>query len=166
MKDVAQTLEINRGRIEARTAENFPVNAEQVSFPHAEQAAKLWRAIDYPTKQKTSYEEVFLLSSHSPTQYDSAAMLSDKRGYWGIENGLHQRLDCSAMEDKSRVRNFNSAWNLGMFRRLAVSFAVHWIQRQPDPRQATLPGFFDDMRANNARKAFALVTASKASWLP
>jgi len=90
------------------------VNAEQVCFPHAEQAAKLWRAIDYPTKQKTSYEEVFLLSSHSPQEYDATAMLNDKRGYWGIENGLHQRLDCSAMEDKSRVRNFNSAWNLGV----------------------------------------------------
>lgn len=142
------------------------MNAEQVCFPHAEQAAKLWRAIDYPTEQKTSFEEVFLLSSHSPLEYDAAAMLSDKRGYWGIENGLHQRLDCSAMEDKSRVRNFNSAWNLGMFRRLAVSFAVHWIQRQPDPRQATLPGFFDAMRVNNARKAFALVAAARASWLP
>ena len=163
---MAQTLEINRGRIEARTAETFAVTAEQVCFPHAQQAAKLWRAIDYPSKNKTSFEELFLLTSHDPRDYDSTAMLSDKRGYWGIENGLHQRLDCSAMEDKSRVRNFNSAWNLGMFRRLAVSLAIHWIQRQPNSRDATLPGFFDAMREHKAQKAFALVTAAKASWVP
>ena len=166
MEQVAQTLEVNRGRIEARTVELFAVSAEQVCFPHAEQAAKLWRAVDYPAKNKASFEEVFLLTSHDPKDYDCKAILRDKRAYWGIENGLHQRLDCSAMEDKSRVRNFNSAWNLGMFRRLAISFAIHWIQYQPDPRQATLPGFFDAMCENKARKAFALVTASKASWLP
>jgi hypothetical protein len=109
---------------------------------------------------------VFLLSSHSIEECDAEAILSKKRGYWGIESGLHQRLDCSAYEDKSRVRNFKSAWNLGMFRRLSTSLAIHWIQRQSNPREATLTGFFDAMRANNARKAFALVTAEKASWLP
>ena len=166
MQQVAQTLERNRGRIEARAAETFAVSAEQVCFPHAQQAAKLWRAIDCPGKSKTSFEKVFLLSSHSPEEYDAKAMLSDKRGYWGIENGLHQRLDCSAMEDKSRVRTFNSAWNLGMFRRLALSLAIHWIQRQPNAREATLTGFYDAMGANKARKAFALVTAARASWLP
>ena len=166
MSSVAQTLEINRGRIEARALESFTVTAQQVCFPHARQAAKLWRAADEPNKEKTSFEEVFLLSSRSPDEYDASTMLKDKRGYWGIENGLHQRLDCSAYEDKSRVRNFNSAWNLGMFRRLAVSMAIYWIQRQTNPRKATLTGFFDAMKANNARKAFALVTADKASWLP
>ena len=159
-------MERNRGRIEARTLETFPVNAEQVCFPHARQAAKLWRAIDEPAKKKASFEEAFLLSSRTAPEYDAAAMLSDKRGYWGIESGLHQRLDCSAYEDKSRVRNFNAAWNLGMFRRLATSLAVHWMQQQTNPREATLTGFFDAMRANHARKAFALVTAKKASWLP
>jgi len=166
MENANQTLEINRGRIEARAIESFTVSAEQVCFPHAQQAAKLWRAFDAPKKGKTSFEEVFLLSSRGPDEYDAATMLRDKRGYWGIENGLHQRLDCSAYEDKSRVRNFNSAWNLGMFRRLAVSMAIYWIQRQTNPRQATLTGFFDAMKANDARKAFALVTADKASWLP
>lgn len=157
---------MNRGRVEARTAESFPVSAEQVCFPHAQQAARLQRAIDYPKKNKTSFEEVFLLSSHSADKYSVDDILDDKRGYWGIENGLHQRLDCSAMEDKSRVRNFNAAWNLGMFRRLSVSLGIHWIRHQPDPRKATLTGFYDAMDADHARKAFALVTAARASWLP
>lgn len=117
-------------------------------------------------KDKTSFEEVFLLSSHSAGEYSVDDILDDKRGYWGIENGLHQRLDCSAMEDKSKVRNFKAAWNLGMFRRLAVSLAVHWIRHQPDPRKATLTGFYDAMSADQARKAFALVTTARASWLP
>ena len=163
---MAQTLERNRGRIEARTVETFPVSPEQVCFPHARQAAKLWRAFDEPTKKKTSFEEAFLLSSRPASEYDAATMLADKRGYWGIESGLHQRLDCSAYEDKSRARNFNAAWNLGMFRRLATSLAIQWMQRQTNPREATLTGFFDAMRADHARNAFSLVTANKASWLP
>lgn len=163
---MAQTLERNRGRIEARTVEIFPVRAEEVCFPHALQAARLWRAFDEPAKKKASFEEAFLLSSHSSAECDAATMLSNKRGYWSIESGLHQRLDCSAYEDKSRVRNFNAAWNLGMFRRLATSLAIHWMQRQTNPREATLTGFFDAMRADHARKAFSLVTANKASWLP
>lgn len=163
---MAQTLERNRGRIEARTVEPFTVNAEQVCFPHAQQAAKLWRAIDEPTKEKTSFEETFLLSSRGAADYPATAILNDKRRYWGIENGLHQRLDCSAYEDKSRVRNPTAAWNLGMFRRLSVSLAIHWMQRQPNPRHATLTGFFDAMSADHARKAFALVSADKAAWLP
>ena len=122
--------------------------------------------MDEPKKGETSFKEVFLLSSRSPEEYDASTMLKDKRGYWGIESGLYQRLVCSAYEDKSRVRNFNSAWNLGMFRRLSVSMAIYWIQRQTNSRKATLTGFFDAMKAKNARKAFALVTADKASWLP
>lgn len=157
---------MNRGRVEARAVESFPVSAEQVCFPHARQGARLQRAVDYPKKGKTSYEEVFLLSSHSADKYSVDDILDDKRGYWGIENGLHQRLDCSALEDKSRVRNFNAAWNLGMFRRLAVSLAVHWIRHQADPRKATLTGFYDAMAADHARKAFTLATAARASWLP
>jgi hypothetical protein len=43
---------------------------------------------------------------------------------------------------------------------------VHWIHCCRNSRQATLPGFFDFMAARNSRKAFSLVTASRASWLP
>jgi hypothetical protein len=137
-----------------------------VGFPFVQQGAKLQQAIDDPTKPQASFKQFFLLSTHAPQSYDASALLDDKRGYWGIENGLHQRLDVIAMEDKSRVRTLTSAWNLAMFRRLSVSFAIHWIQKQHDPRQATLSGFHDAMKSNRSRIAFNLITAAHPAWLP
>ena len=92
-------------------------------------------------------------------------MLRADRHYWGIENGLHQRLDVIAGEDRSRVRNRNAALNLAVIRRAVVSLAVRWISRCPNPRQATMSGFYDFMSAENNKKALKLVTASKPSWL-
>jgi hypothetical protein len=157
---------LNKGRTEARTVARFPLSPEQVGFPFAQQGAKLQQAIDDPRKPTASFKEFFLLTTHDPRGYDASALLDDKRGYWGIENGLHQRLDVIAMEDKSRVRTLNAAWNLAMFRRLSVSLAVHWIRHQRDPRQATLSGFYDAMKANRARRAFNLITAAHPAWLP
>ena len=93
-------------------------------------------------------------------------MLVADRRYWGIENGLHLRLDVSAGEDRSRVRHPTAALNLAMIRRATLSVAIHWIQRCRNKRLATLRGFYDFMAANNARKAFSLVTVSKSSWSP
>lgn len=93
-------------------------------------------------------------------------MLRADRAYWGIETGLHLRLDVSAREDASRVRHRTSALNLAMLRRAAMSVAIHWIRKCPNPRKATLNGFYDFMRAHQSKKAFSLVTASHPSWLP
>ena len=157
---------MNKGRTEARTVARFAVSPEQVGFPFAQQGAKLQQAIDDPRKPNASFKEFFLLTTHDPHAYDASEFLDDKRGYWGIENGLHQRLDVIALEDKSRVRTLNAAWNLAMFRRLSVSFAIRWSRHQRDPRQATLSGFFDAMKANRNRIAFNLITAAHPAWLP
>ena len=93
-------------------------------------------------------------------------MLEADRRYWGIETGLHLRLDVIAGEDRSRVRNRTAALNLAVMRRAVVSVAVHWNKHCRQRRQATMSGFYDAMSANNSKKAFALVTASKPSWLP
>jgi hypothetical protein len=77
------------------------------------------------------------------------------------------KVDVSGGEDRSRVRNPTSVLNLALIRRRArLSVAIHWIQRCSNQRQATLQGFYDFMASKNARKAFALVTASNPSWLP
>jgi hypothetical protein len=93
-------------------------------------------------------------------------MFAADRRYWGIENGLHLRLDVSAGEDRSRVRTPAAVLNLAMIRRATISLAVHWIQHCRNIRQTTLQGFPDFMSAKNARKAFSLVTASKPAWSP
>jgi hypothetical protein len=91
-------------------------------------------------------------------------MLRCDRRYWGIENGLHQRLDVIAGEDRSRVRG-HAALNLAVIRRAVVSVAVRWIRHCPDKRRATMSGFYDFMSAHNGKKALKLVTVCKPSWL-
>lgn len=130
------------------------------------QAARLTRCIDSDAKPATEIETEFLLTSCSREPLDASAMLAADRGYWGIETGLHLRLDVIAGEDRSRVRNRTSALNLAMIRRAVVSVAVAWIGKCRNQRKATMSGFYDAMAAKQARKAFSLVTASHPSWLP
>ena len=165
-----QRYEINRGRPEARSLLCWAVTPSAAGFPHAQQAAELRRFIDRPGKpngqKPPAVEQEFLLTSLAPTELNAVAMLQLDREYWGIENGMHLRLDVSAQEDKSRVRTRSSAFNLCLFRRAAHSLAVHWIQRQPNKRRATTQGFYDEMSAKGRRKAFSLVTARKPTWIP
>jgi hypothetical protein len=88
------------------------------------------------------------------------------RKYWGIETGLHLRLDVIAGEDHSRVRHPNAVMNLAVIRRAVVSVAVHWIGNQTNPRQASMSAFYDFMSAKNSKSAFKLVTGSKHVRLP
>ena len=108
---------------------------------------------------------VYLLTSRA--DLSSEEMLSFKRSYWDIENGAHQRLDCSRLqEDKSRVRTRNNAHNLGLFRRAALSLARHWTNHQPNARKATTNGFIAAMRKDGSELAFRLVTSKSPNWLP
>ena len=144
----------------------FDTTATQVGFPFAEQAARLTRCVDSARKPAKEIETEFLLSSRPAAQMDAAQMLKADRSYWGIETGLHLRLDVIAGEDRSRVRKPNAVMNLAVIRRAVVSVAVHWIGRCKNRRQATMSGFYDFMSAQSAKKAFNLVTLSKPTWLP
>jgi predicted transposase YbfD/YdcC len=159
-------VEINRGRYEARCLIPFAATAQQVCFPGVAQAARLTRFADRKDTQKPKMETEWLLSSRSAEQLPPESMYRADRRYWGIENGLHLRLDVTAGEDRSRVRHPTAALNLALVRRATLSLAIHWIQHCTQPRQATLRGFYDAMAANKAKKAFSLITVSKASWLP
>jgi len=97
------------------------VTPEQVGFPGARLIARLRRRV-WRHGQKST-EVVYLISSLSLEQLDAMGWLKLKRGYWVIESRLHQALDVSLDEDRSRVRNANAALVLGMFRRLVVSVA-------------------------------------------
>jgi hypothetical protein len=149
--------------MEARCLMGFPATAEQACFPAVEQAARLTRFVDRPGTKAQGLQTEWLISSR---RLSAQALCEADRRYWGIENGLHLRLDVTAGEDRSRVRHPTSALNLAMIRRASVSLAIHWIKRCPNQRQATRQGFHDAMAAHNARKAFSLVTASCPTWLP
>jgi len=99
------------------------------------------------------------LTSREPARLTAQQWEQLQRNYWGVEAGLHQRLDVSADEDRSRVRHRNAAWILAMFRRLGVSLFMHWRGRAPKRAKATLPDFHEEMGLENQRRAFALVNS-------
>jgi predicted transposase YbfD/YdcC len=162
--DSVQRVELNCGRIEARAIDAFDVCSEQVCFPYADKAAMLMQRTD-PGKDPKNDGVVFLLSSRAAL--DAEQLLHFKRRYWDIENGAHQRLDGSRLqEDKSRVRNRNAATNLGLFRRAALSLGRHWIDSQPDARKATFNGFLGSMAKHRSDKPFRMALCQHPSWLP
>ena len=163
---IAQTCELNRGRMEARCLRAFDTNAAATAFPFVEQAARLTRCIDSNKNPADEIQTEYLLCSLPATVLCAQKMLHADRRYWGIETGLHLRLDVIAGEDRSRVRHRTSALNLAMVRRAVVSVAVHWISQCRNKRKATLSGFFDFMASKQSQKAFSLVTVCRSSWLP
>lgn len=135
--------------------------ATRLNFPFAEQAARLTRCVDSGSKPAREIETEYLITSRAAAQMSAQEMLGQDRKYWGIETGLHLRLDVIAGEDRSRVRHRNAVMNLAVIRRAVVSLAVDWSGRQPNRRKASMSGFYDFMAASNSKKAFKLVTASK-----
>lgn len=122
--------------------------------------------MDSAAKPALEIETEFLLTSRPAAQMNAEQMLQADRRYWGIETGLHLRLDVIAGEDRSRVRKPNAVMNLAVIRRAVVSVVMHWVRHCKSQRQATMSGFYDFMSAQSGKKAFSLVTTSKPAWLP
>lgn len=144
----------------------FAPAAATVGFPFVAQAARLTRCVDSEAQPAQGLDREYLLTSRPAAELPPQPLLDADRAYWGIETGLHLRLDVSAGEDRSRVRTRTAALNLAMMRRVVVSLAVHWMRHCRNRRQATLTGFYDFMSANRSKKAFSLVTVCRSSWLP
>lgn len=107
---------------------------------------------------------MYLLTSGEPERLSPKQWLQLNRQAWDIENGLHQRLDLTALEDRCRVRNPNAAWVLGMFRRLAVSLYAEWRSRNPaKAKHASYTDFLHLMSYENQRRGFALITSLSPS---
>ncbi len=139
----------------------FDTTATHLDFPFAEQAARLTRCIDSARKPAEQIETEYLITSRPATLMSAEQMLRQDRRYWGIETGLHLRLDVIAGEDRSRVRHRAAVMNLAVIRRAVVSLAIDWIRRRPNRRQASMSGFYDFMSAASSKMAFKFVTASK-----
>lgn len=138
-------IETNRSRTERRAITVRTINAEQLGFPHALQLAKLERNVTHRDGRRTA-EVVWLVTSLSAQQANAAALLALIRAYWGIENGIHQRLDVSADEDRCRVRDPIAGWALAWMRRMILGEFYAWARHKKKPRDATLPMFFIHQR--------------------
>ena len=90
---------------------------------------------------KPTPEVAWLATSRKPAQLAAEELLATNREYWGIENGLHQRLDCSAFEDRLRVRHPNAVAILSYLHRVSISLFLAWSKTQPNPRDRTYPAW-------------------------
>ena len=72
-------------------------------------------------KGETTSEIRYYISSLVP---NAALIAQCIREHWGIENGLHWRLDVGFIEDDSRIRTGNASANFSMLRRIALNFML------------------------------------------
>jgi hypothetical protein len=123
-----------------------------VGFPFANQAARLLRQA-----KGRKDEEVALITSAPTSVLPARLWLQHNRAGWGIESGLHQRLDVSYNDDRCRVQSDHGIWILGMFRRLANSLFVEWSGHQRRPEHVTTTDFQTLMAENHRAAALRLV---------
>lgn len=150
-------MEKNKGVQESRTIETRPVAPENVGFPFAAQVALLVRQ-----HAGRKDETVALVTSLPPEVLTARQWLQANRHSWGIENGLHLRLDVSLNDDRCRVRNPNGLWVLGMFRRLANSLFMQWRSQHPKAKYQTTTDFQAAMGEDNLAKAIRFVTCKRS----
>ena len=136
-----------------------PASPEQVDFPCVEQVAVLRRNLRHHRA-----ETVALVTSLPPAELDAGQWLKENRAAWGIETGLHQRLDVSHLDDQCRVRLPNSMRVIGIFRRFSNSLFMHWRSRQKKPQQKTTTDFFTAMNAEHHRYAIRCLHARHPSF--
>jgi hypothetical protein len=146
-------VEKNKGVQESRTLETRLAASENLGFPFAAQAAMLVRQ-----HAGRKDETVALVTSLPPEALNARQWLQANRHAWGIENGLHQRLDVSLNDDRCRVRNPNGLWVLGMFRRLVNSLFMQWRSQHPKAKYQTTTDFQAAMGEDNLAKAISFVT--------
>jgi hypothetical protein len=113
----------------------------------AKQAARLLRQT-----QGRKDEAVALITSAPLSVLSALLWLQLNRKGWGLESGLHQRLDVSSNDDRCRVQSNNGIWVLGRFRRLTNSLCVEWSTQQRRPEQVTSTSF-QTLMAENHRAA-------------
>ncbi len=129
-----------------------------MGFPLASQAARLLRQT-----QGRKEEEVALITSAPVSLLPALLWLNLNRQGWGIESGLHQRLDVSYNDDRCRVQSDNGIWVLGMFRRIANSLFVEWRSHQRRPDHVTTTDFQTLMAENHRTAAVRLVHRKRPS---
>ena len=134
------------------------VSPEDMGFPFASQAARLVRQT-----QGRKDEEVALITSAPVSLLPAKLWLLLNRQGWGIESGLHQRLDVSYNDDRSRVQSDNALWVLGMFRRIANSLFMQWTAHQRRPDHLTTTDFQTLMAENHRVAALRLLLSKHPS---
>jgi hypothetical protein len=128
-------VEDNRSRRERRALGTREIEPVQLGLAGATQLGCLHRQIGLDAHPETEY----LVTSRPAERLPTEAFLHTDRNYWGVESGLHQRLDCSGFEDRIRVRHKGALHILGLSSRIGVALFIRWAPQQPLVRERTYP---------------------------
>jgi hypothetical protein len=128
-------IEDNRSRRERRALATREVEPVQLGLAGAAQIGCLNRQLGKDAKGEIEY----LVTSRPAADLPIETLLNLDRDYWGVESGLHQRLDCSAFEDRMRVRHKGVVHILGLFSRIGVALFIPWAKKRAVLRERTYP---------------------------
>lgn len=128
-------IEDNRSRRERRALATRPIEPVQLGLAGAAQLGCLHRQSGKDAQPEVEY----LVSSRTAAKLRTEEFLNLDRQYWGVESGLHQRLDCSGFEDRLRVHHKGAVHILGLFARVGVALFIRWVKKQALVRERTYP---------------------------
>jgi predicted transposase YbfD/YdcC len=118
-------VEKGHGRQEIRT---ITVSSELQGYsdwPGLEQVFQLERRRVVTKSGKNEQETVYGLTSLSRAHASPARLLCLSRGYWGIENGLHQRRDVTFREDRTRLTRGHAGRVMATLNNLVIGLLRH-----------------------------------------
>jgi predicted transposase YbfD/YdcC len=118
----SRTEDEGHGRVEMREAWSIPSKACELpgeAWPSLKSITFVERT--RTVGEKTSCELHIFLSSLAPS---AKRLAKAARDHWGIENGLHWRLDVQMGEDQCAVHEANAAANLAAIRGIALSLLL------------------------------------------
>ncbi len=111
-------IEKEHGRIESRVCTVIPIGdlPSKEGWEGIKSIARVCR--ERTENEKTSHETAYYIASLKP---DAPVVSEVVREHWGVENGLHLRLDVVFAQDKSRYRNRVGARNLAIIYKMALN---------------------------------------------
>lgn len=144
--------DLEKGELVMRTLVARELDGEAAGFPLVAQAAQLHRQ-----REGKAPETVGLITSRHASELSPAQWLEANIQHWGIETGLHARLDASRHDDRCRLRRRKAVRIHGMFNRWANSLFMHWRTRG----HHTTTDFTAAMAENHDRRAVSAILSRR-----
>jgi len=129
----SEQTEKGHGRVETRRTDmlgDLAQITDAAAWPGLRCVVRV-RSERTPAGGSTRVEDRYFISSIQTKRAEELARVC--RAHWGVENGLHWRLDVTFGEDSGRVRVRHAAQNLSRLRRLALNM----LTLAPPPRGKT-----------------------------
>lgn len=119
--DFSEPPTLAHGRIEQRSIWSTTRLNGYLRFPGVAQAFMIERTVIEKKSGKTTTEQVYGITSHTPASADPARVLRFNRDHWTIENSCHYCLDWNWDEDRRPIRTGYGPENMTALRRFAIS---------------------------------------------